>query len=91
MNKAELVEAMAKESKLTKKESEAALNAFVTCVTKALKKSDKVVLVGFGTFDVAKRKARKGVNPQTRKPIDIPACKAPKFRAGSILKDAVNK
>lgn len=91
MNKTELIEAMAKESGLTKKDAEKALNAFVTVTTGALKKKDKVQLVGFGTFEAVKRAARKGVNPQTGKAIKIPAAVAPKFKPGKGLKDAVNK
>lgn len=91
MNKTELVEAMAKESKLAKKDCEAALKAFTETVTKALKKGDKIQLVGFGTFEVTKRAAREGRNPQTKQSIKIPASKAPKFKAGKALKDAVNK
>ncbi len=91
MNKAELVEAMAKQSGLTKKDAEAALKAFTDTVTKTLKKKDKITLVGFGTFETRKRSARKGVNPQTLKPISIKAATVPAFKAGRALKDAVNK
>ncbi len=90
MNKTELVEVIAKEAKLSKKDAEAALKAFTGAVTKALKKGDKVQLVGFGTFEVTKRAAREGRNPQTGKPMKIKASKAPKFKAGKALKDAVN-
>ena len=91
MNKTELVDAIAKETGLSKKDSDAALKAFVDTVTKALKKKDKVQLVGFGTFETAKRAARSGKNPQTGAAIKIPASIAPKFKAGKALKDAVNK
>ena len=91
MNKAELVEAIAKNANLTKKDSEAALNAFVDTVAKELKKGEKIQLVGFGTFEVAKRAARTGRNPQTGKEIKIAASKTPKFKAGKSLKDIVNK
>jgi DNA-binding protein HU-beta len=91
MNKAELVEAIAKEAKLTKVQSESALNAFTNHATKALKKGDKIALIGFGTFSVAKRAARNGRNPQTGKAIKIAAKKVAKFKAGSELKSAVNK
>ena len=91
MNKSELVDAIAKETGLSKKDSDAALKAFVDTVTKALKKKDKVQLVGFGTFETAKRAARSGKNPQTGAAIKIPASIAPKFKAGKALKDAVNK
>ena len=90
MNKAELVEAMAKSASLTKKEAEAALNALTDAVSKELKKGGKVQLVGFGTFEVAKRAARTGRNPQTGKEIKIAASKTPKFKAGKALKDSVN-
>lgn len=90
MNKTDLVNAIAVKSGLNKKNSEAALNAFVESVEDSLKKGDKVVLVGFGTFEVRKRAARKGRNPQTKKEITIPASKAPVFKAGKGLKDIVN-
>ena len=91
MNKAELIDAMAKKAGLSKKDAEAALGAFTDTVAAALKKGDKVQLVGFGTFEVAKRAAREGKNPQTGEKIKIAACKAPKFKAGKALKDTVNK
>ncbi|MCR4635801.1 DNA-binding protein HU-beta [Butyrivibrio fibrisolvens DSM 3071] len=91
MNKSELVDAIAKETGLSKKDSDAAVKAFVDTVTKALKKKDKVQLVGFGTFETVKRAARNGKNPQTGATIKIPASVAPKFKAGKALKDAVNK
>ncbi|MCR5771136.1 MAG: HU family DNA-binding protein [Butyrivibrio sp.] len=91
MNKSELVDAIAKETGLSKKDSDAAVKAFVDTVTKALKKKDKVQLVGFGTFETVKRAARNGKNPQTGATIKIPASTAPKFKAGKALKDAVNK
>ena len=91
MNKAELVEVLAKTTKLSKRENEEVLNAFVDAVTKDLKKGGKVQLVGFGTFEVGKRAARTGRNPQTGEEIKIKASKAPKFKAGKALKDAVNK
>ena len=90
MNRTELIEAMAKESGLTKKDADAALKAFVNVVSKQLKKKDKVQLVGFGTFETAKRAARTGKNPQTGESIKIPASIAPKFKAGKALKDLVN-
>ncbi len=90
MNKTELVDAIAKQAGLSKKDSEAAVKAFTDVVSKALKKGDKVQLVGFGTFEVAKRAARTGRNPQTGKEMKIKASKAPKFKAGKALKDAVN-
>jgi DNA-binding protein HU-beta len=91
MNKTDLVNSIATKSGLNKKNSEAALNSFISSVEDALKKGDKVVLVGFGTFEVRQRAARKGRNPQTRKEITIPASKAPVFKAGNGLKDKVNK
>ena len=91
MNKAELIAKIAEESKLTKKAAETALDAFVTSVEEALKKGEKVQLVGFGTFEVRKRAARKGRNPQTKAEIKIPASKAPVFKAGKALKELVNK
>ena len=91
MNKTELVEAIAKETGLTKAASEKAVKAFVDVVTKELKKKGKVQLVGFGTFEVAKRAARQGRNPQTGATMKIAASVAPKFKAGKALKDAVNK
>ena len=91
MNRTELVEAMAKKTGLSKKDAEAALKSFIDTVGTALKKGDKVQLVGFGSFEVAKRAARKGKNPQTGETIKIPASKAPKFKAGKALKDLVNK
>ena len=91
MNKAELVSRMAEKSELTKKEAEAALNAFMKSVEEALVAGDKVQLVGFGSFEVRKRAARKGRNPQTKEEIKIPASKAPVFKAGKALKDLVNK
>ena len=91
MNKTDLINSIASKSGLNKKNSEAALNAFIGSVEDALKGGDKVVLVGFGTFEVRKRAARKGRNPQTKKEITIPASKAPVFKAGKVLKDTVNK
>ena len=91
MNKAELIAKIAEESKLTKKAAETALDAFVTSVEEALKSGEKVQLVGFGTFEVRERAARKGRNPQTKAEIKIPASKAPVFKAGKALKELVNK
>lgn len=92
MNKAELVASVAEKTGLTKKDAEAAVNGFVDVVEEALVKGDKVQLIGFGTFETRERKARQGRNP--RKPgevIMIEASKAPVFKAGKALKDAVNK
>ncbi len=91
MNKSELIAAMAAKTGETKKDAEAALNAFVSVITETLAKGDKVQLVGFGSFEVRKRAARKGRNPQTKEEIKIPASKAPVFKAGKALKDLVNK
>ena len=91
MNKAELIAKIAEESKLTKKAAETALDAFVTSDEESLKNGEKVQLVGFGTFEVRERKARKGRNPQTRAEIKIPASIAPVFKAGKALKELVNK
>ena len=91
MNKAELIAAIAAKTGDTKKGVEATLNAFVDTVTEALVEDDKVQLVGFGSFEVRKRAARKGRNPQTKEEIKIPASKAPVFKSGKALKDLVNK
>ncbi|NLW39466.1 MAG: HU family DNA-binding protein [Tissierellia bacterium] len=92
MNKAELVASMAEKGNLTKKDAEAALNAFMAVVEETLAKGEKVQLVGFGTFEVRDRKAREGRNPRNpQEVIHIPASKAPVFKAGKGLKEAVNK
>ena len=90
MNKAELIAAIAAKTGDTKKGAEASVNAFVDVITEALREGDKVQLVGFGSFEVRKRAARKGRNPQTKEEIKIPASKAPVFKAGKALKDLVN-
>ena len=90
MNKTELIAAIAEKAEISKKDSEKALKAFVDVVTEQLKNDDKVQLVGFGTFEVSKRAAREGRNPHTGKTMKIAACKAPKFKAGKALKDAIN-
>ena len=90
MNKTELVAAIAEKAELSKKDSEKALKAFVDVLTAEHKKEEKIQLVGFGTFEVSKRAAREGRNPQTGKTMKIEACKAPRFKAGKALKDAVN-
>ncbi len=90
MNKAELIAAIAAKTGDTKKGVETSVNAFVDVVTEALVKGDKVQLVGFGSFEVRKRAARKGRNPQTKEEIKIPASKAPVFKAGKALKEKVN-
>ena len=91
MNKTELIAAIAAKTGETKKDAEATLNAFVNVVSETLAKGDKVQLVGFGSFEVRKRAARKGRNPQTKEEIKIPASKAPVFKAGKALKDLINK
>ena len=90
MNKTEFIAAVAEKAEISKKDSEKALKAFVDVVTEQLKAGDKVQLVGFGTFEVSERAAREGINPQTGKTMTIAACKAPKFKAGKALKDAIN-
>ena len=91
MNKTELIAAVAEQAELTKKDAEKAVKAFTDVIAKELKKGEKVQLVGFGTFEVSKRAAREGRNPQTGKTMKIKASKSPKFKAGKALKDAVNK
>ena len=91
MNKTELVAAIAEKAELSKKDAEKALKAFTETVAETLQTGDKVQLIGFGTFEVAERAARTGKNPQTKEEIQIPASKAPKFKAGRALKDTVNK
>ncbi len=90
MNKTELIAAMAEKAELSKKDAEAALKAFTEVVTDELKKGEKIQMVGFGTFEVAERSAREGRNPLTGETISIAASKAPKFKAGKALKDALN-
>ena len=90
MNKTELVAAVAAQAELSKKDSEKALKAFVDVVTEELKKGEKIQLVGFGTFEVSERAAREGRNPQTGETMKIEASKAPRFKAGKALKDAIN-
>ncbi len=91
MNKTELIAAIAEKTGFSKKDSEKALKAFEEVVTEELSKGGKVQLVGFGTFDVAERAAREGRNPQTGEPMQIAASKAPRFKVGKALKDAVNE
>jgi DNA-binding protein HU-beta len=89
LNKGDLVGKIAKDSGITKSQAEAVFNSLIGAITTSLKKGQKVTIVGFGTFSVAKRKARTGRNPQTGVPIKIAARKVPKFAAGSDLKKAV--
>ncbi|MBR5613795.1 MAG: HU family DNA-binding protein [Clostridia bacterium] len=91
MNKQELISVMAEKANLSKKDAEAALNAFVCAVEGALVKGDKVQLVGFGGFEVRERAARTGRNPQTGAEMKIAAAKVPAFKAGKALKDLINK
>ena len=90
MNKTELIAAVANKTGLSKKDAEGAVKAFTDVVAEELKKGEKVQLVGFGTFEVSERAARTGRNPQTGAEMQIPASKAPKFKAGKALKDSVN-
>lgn len=90
MNKSELVAAIAAEAGLSKKDAESFVNAFSACVTGALRKNDKVQLIGFGTFETRTRAAREGINPQTKAKIKIPASKSPAFKPGKALRDALN-
>jgi len=89
MTKGELIASVGREAKISKASAEKAINAFTNTVMKALKKGDKLALTGFGTFSVAKRRARTGRNPQTGKEIKIPATRVAKFKAGNLLKSAV--
>jgi DNA-binding protein HU-beta len=89
MNKAELVARVAKDSRLTKADATRAIDAVIANVTRALKKGEKVTLVGFGTFGVSRRKARAGRNPRTGTPIRIAARRVPKFTAGKELKELI--
>ena len=91
MNKAELINAIADETGLSKKDTEATINSFVNVVSNALENKDKVQLIGFGTFETRERAARTGRNPQTNEEIRIPASTTPAFKAGKALKERVNK
>ena len=91
MNKSELVASVAEVAELTKKDAEKAVNAVFASVQKALVEDDKVQIIGFGTFEVRTRAARKGRKPQTGETIEIPASKNPVFKAGKALKEAVNQ
>ncbi len=90
MTKSELIEKVSSAAGLSKADTEKALQTVFESISKALKKGEKVTLVGFGTFDVGERKARQGRNPRTGEKIKIPAMKSPRFKAGKALKDAVN-
>ena len=91
MTKANIIDYVAKNAELTKKDAEIAVNAVFAAITNALAEGDKVQIASFGTFKVNERAERTGCNPQTKEKIVIPACKAPAFSAGKTLKDAVNK
>lgn len=90
MNKTELIAAIVDKTDLKKKDAEAALKAFIDVVTEELQKGEKIQLIGFGTFEVADRKEREGINPLTKEKITISASKSPKFKASKALKDAIN-
>lgn len=90
MTKTELVVAMAEKAELSKKDAEAALKAFTETVAEELKKGEKIILVGFGTFEVAERVGRVGRNPQTGEPMEIAASRVPKFKASKALRETVN-
>ena len=91
MNKNELISAVAEKADLSKKDAEAALTAAIDSITEALAREEKVQLVGFGSFEIKARAERMGRNPKTLEPVHIPASKAPVFKAGKALKDAVSK
>ena len=91
MNKNELIAAVAEKADLSKKDAEAALTAVIDSITEALAREEKVQLVGFGSFEIKNRAERTGRNPKTLEPVQIPASKAPVFKAGKALKDAVSK
>lgn len=91
MNKSELIAEVAAKAEITKKDADAAVSAVIETITEALANGDKVQLVGFGTFEVRERSARTGRDPRTNKAIEIPASKAPAFKAGKALKETVNK
>ena len=90
MNKSALISAVSKKTGLTKTQGAEVVEAFVETVKETLKDGEKVSIVGFGTFEVRERAARSGINPQTKEKIEIPASKAPAFKAGKALKDALN-
>ena len=90
MNKGELIKAMAEKAGLSQKDAAAAYEAFVASVTEALKAGEKVQLVGFGTVEVKEIAAKTGINPQTKAPVSIPACKKPVMKFGKAYKDIIN-
>ena len=91
MNKVELIAAVAEKSGISKKDAETAVSAVIASITKSLSEGEKVQIAGFGTFEVREREARTGRDPRTSKVIEIPASKAPAFKAGRALKESVNK
>ena len=91
MNKTELIAAVAEKAELSKKDAEAAVTATIDAITEALVREEKVQLVGFGSFEIKSRAERVGRNPKTKETIQIPASKAPVFKAGKALKDAVGQ
>lgn len=91
MTKAELINAVAQKTELSKKDSEKAVVAMIDAISEALAAGEKVALVGFGTFEVKERAAREGINPRTKEKIEIPASKLPVFKAGKTLKEVVSK
>ena len=90
LNKAELIESMAAEAKISKADAKRALDAFVNNTTKALKKGDRVALVGFGTFSISKRAARKGRNPRTGESVEVPEKRVPYFKPGKEMRARLN-
>ena len=91
MNKTELIAEVAEKAEMSKKDAESAVTAAIDVITEALRKGEKVQLVGFGSFEVKPRAARTGRNPKTKEPIEIPATTVPVFKAGKVLKDIVGK
>jgi len=91
MNKSDLVDVVAQKLESTKKDAEVSVNAVVEAIQEFLIKGEKIQLIGFGSFEVRKRAARKATNPRTKEEIKVPASKSPVFKAGKALKDAVNK
>ena len=91
MTKADLVKAVSEKANCPKKDAEMAINTVIDCITDAVAQGEKVQIVGFGTFEVRQRDAKEAINPRTKEKIQIPAKKAPAFKAGKALKDVVNK
>jgi DNA-binding protein HU-beta len=91
MNKNELISAVSDATELSKKDATAAVNATIDAISKAMAEGDKVQLIGFGTFETRERSAKTAKNPRTGETVEVPACKAPAFKAGKALKELVNK